>query len=66
MQITVTEGLTCPRCGAGEVENPTAPVSEWKFNIRAYKVCDAKGVWWSQCWKCVEAAGGDRKAGWFK
>lgn len=51
--ITVTEGLTCTNCGAPEVENPDAPVSEWRFNIRAYRVTDEHGAW-SECRKCGE------------
>jgi ribosomal protein S27AE len=64
MKIVVTENLICPRCGAEEVEDSTLPVKEWRFNIRAYKVSDDKGVWWSQCMVCAEA--GEKGKGWFK
>jgi hypothetical protein len=64
MELKVTESLTCPKCGSDEVANPTAPVEEWTFNIRAYRVCDSYGIWWSQCLVCV--ATGDKDKGWFK
>lgn len=63
MKITVTKSLTCPRCGAQEVENQTVPVREWQFNIRAYRV-EQGGVWWSQCLNCKAA--GHKDEGWFK
>lgn len=68
MRVTITEGLECPKCGAQEVENQRAPISEWVFNIRAYRVCDSKGVWWSQCLVCAAGETGvhNPKEGWFK
>jgi len=64
MKLSGTESLICPRCGAGEVMNPEAPTSEWRFNIHAHRFCDSKGVWWSQCTVCDEAGQADK--GWFK
>ena len=61
MKLVVTQSLICPHCGAKEVEDETLPVKEWRFNIRAYKVCDDQGTWWSKCLKCIEAG----KDGWF-
>lgn len=49
--ITVeTTPLCCPRCGSSEVANPDAPVDEWVFNIRAYRVDD-----FSECLVCKRA-----------
>lgn len=47
LTIVVTPGVACANCGAPEVANPDAPVSEWRFNIRAYRVDD-----WSECRVC--------------
>lgn len=62
--VTITvnmDEIKCPVCGAGELENPDAPIKDWRFNIRSNKVC-MKGKWWSQCMAC---AGDDRNKGWF-
>lgn len=45
--VVVTDALTCPNCGAPEVEDRTLPVEQWRFNIRAFRVDD-----WSECRKC--------------
>lgn len=45
------EEIKCPKCGAGELANPDAPVSEWRFNIKAFKVHDGKR-WKSHCLVC--------------
>lgn len=51
LTIIVTDSLTCPNCGAPEVQNPDAPVAEWRFNIRAHRVVDEAGSW-SECRAC--------------
>lgn len=54
LKIVVTPGLTCPKCGAEECfRDPTSPTG-LRFNIRAYRVGDAQGRWWSECLKCGE------------
>jgi hypothetical protein len=64
----VVKDVSCPKCGAGEMHPDGKHVL-----IRGFKVCDAKGHWWSQCLVC---AGGydadlnpvkefDRNKGWF-
>src|SRR5258708_1771352 len=63
MEIVIVPDLRCPRCGALEIENPKAPVKEWKWQIRPNKVQDHHGKWWSQCLICEEA--GDKDKGWF-
>lgn len=75
MRIIVTDSITCPRCGAGELVNPDAPITEWHWQIRPNKVCDDKG-WWSQCLVCAgyydkpggtyTHENGDPKKGWFR
>jgi hypothetical protein len=59
--IVVTSSLTCPRCGAEELENPTAPISDWRWQIRPHKVTDNLGSW-SQC---LIGAPSDPNKGWF-
>ena len=53
----VSDELQCPQCGAFELKDKDT------LNIRAFKVCDAKGVWSSQCLVCLEA--GKPNKGWF-
>lgn len=53
----VTSELQCPRCFSFEMKD------EHTLNIRAFKVCDANGVWHSQCLVCKDA--GAPHAGWF-
>jgi hypothetical protein len=60
--LFITEPLTCPRCGAAHFKNPEAPFLDRLINIRANKVGDENGVWWSQCLICADGHG-DR--GWF-
>ena len=62
IKLTASNMVQCPKCGAYEVANPDAPMAEWRLNIRACKVVDARGSW-SQCLVC--AANGDAKKGWF-
>jgi hypothetical protein len=72
--ITVGPDLTCPTCGAGELNNPEAPVKEWRWQIRPHKVSDEHGSW-SQCLVCAgyydkplgtyTHENGDPKKGWF-
>lgn len=45
--VHIYDGLTCPKCGAKEIEDNSLPVDEWVFNIRAFRVDD-----WSNCNKC--------------
>lgn len=47
LTVTVVDGLTCANCGAPEVENPTDPIGQWRFVIRAFRVDD-----WSECRRC--------------
>lgn len=50
MKIHIHEGdITCPNCGATELtpESAGKPVSEWQFQIKAFRVDD-----WSHCLKC--------------
>src|SRR5690606_20601686 len=47
LTVVVVDSVTCPNCGAPEVANGDAPVAEWRFNIRAFRVDD-----WSECVKC--------------
>lgn len=72
----VVRDVQCPKCGAGEMH----PDGD-KLLIRAFKVGDANGYWWSQCLVCagyynpdltVKPVGADgknpdydRNAGWF-
>lgn len=53
MKIRISAGPTCPRCGAQEVANPDAPISEWKWQIRAFKV-HHHNSWWSECMPCKD------------
>jgi hypothetical protein len=63
--------LSCTTCGAEE----THPRETGKVLIRAYKVCDERGRWWSQCLICSghyravsldeNPANHNPKAGWF-
>ena len=63
VRIVITDEVVCPHCGVCEVSNPGAPPSDWVFNIRANRVCDRDGQWWSQCMVCAVA---DRHTkGWF-
>lgn len=41
-------GLCCPECTAPE----SHPREEGKILIRAFKVSDKEGRWWSQCLVC--------------
>lgn len=72
LQITVVDGLTCPRCCVGEIEpgtehlpffdykNPDTPYK--KVAIRGFKVDKGDGHgWYSECLHCKEAFGN----GWF-
>jgi len=61
IEIVIAEAPTCPQCGAEEVENPDDPMEDWVWHIRAYRVCDEHGRWWSQCLECVNTPG----KGWF-
>jgi hypothetical protein len=62
MKIKVIDkDLICPTCGSHELRNPDAPVRDWIFNIKAYKVFN-RGKWWSKCCVCADAG---RKAHWF-
>lgn len=73
-KIVITDNLVCPNCGAGELNNPEAPVSEWRWQIRPHKVADQHGSW-SQCLVCAGFYDKDRgtydynkgnpKKGWF-
>lgn len=49
--IVVGGAVFCPCCGEGELYNPTAPVSEWRWRLRPNKV-ESRGVWWSECTDC--------------
>lgn len=52
IKIVVFDGeIKCPKCGAEELVDPTAPISEWRFNIKAFKVHDGKS-WKSHCLVC--------------
>lgn len=53
----IVSDVKCPKCGAEEMKSPT------ELNIRAYKVCDSEGKWWSQCLRCADDKG---KGGWFR
>jgi len=68
MRVTIKQ-VRCPTCDSPE-EHPT---DSNLILIRAYKVADARGRWWSQCLVC---AGGydanlepitdfDTNKGWF-
>ena len=35
-------------CSGGELYNPEAPVSDWRWRLRPNKV-ESRGVWWSEC-----------------
>ena len=61
IEIIVKDSCDCPICGAPEVANKNAPVKEWRFNVRAFKVIDAQGRAWSECLICRETDGN----GWF-
>ncbi|MCG2841251.1 hypothetical protein L6Q21_09690 [Sandaracinobacter sp. RS1-74] len=51
-KIEVTDDLTCTNCGAPECyDDPTSPTGK-RFNIRAFKVADKHGYWWSHCLVC--------------
>lgn len=49
MNIKVVDGIQCPKCGAQECH----PTEKDKILIRAFKVGDEKGYWWSQCLVCA-------------
>lgn len=53
--IMLIKEVICPRCKSPEEKSAT------ELNIRAFKVCDKQGQWWSECLVCEEAG---RKA-WF-
>jgi len=48
MFLNVVQDLSCPHCGADEMHP-----DETQLLIRAYKVCDEQGNWWSQCLVCA-------------
>ncbi len=43
------EAIVCPKCGATELSSDSAgkPASEWKLQIKAFRVDD-----WSHCLMC--------------
>jgi hypothetical protein len=47
--VIVDRDLVCPHCGATELtpDSASMPVSEWRFQIRAFKVKMLDGLWWS-------------------
>ena len=57
--VVVMQDIKCPKCGSPELKSPT------ELNIRAYKVCDDRGVWWSQCLVCADTTVSPPKGGWF-
>lgn len=51
-----SDELQCPRCLSFEMKDAKT------LNIRGFKVCDEKGVWWSQCLVCEPV---QKDGGWF-
>lgn len=49
VRIKVVDGLRCPTCGADECH----PTMKDAVLIRAFKVGDKNGHWWSQCLVCA-------------
>ena len=43
----IVKEVKCPKCGAEEMHPDGQHVL-----FRGFKVCDAKGHWWSQCLIC--------------
>jgi hypothetical protein len=43
-----SDRIRCPKCGSGEM-HPTADT----LLVRALKVCDEHGQWWSHCLVCA-------------
>lgn len=58
MQIVVGADVFCPCCGAGEVEDNSLPVHQWKWQIRPNRI-ESGGIWWSECLICKIWFGGD-------
>lgn len=53
-KIKVNWDVQCPACLSTEVDEKTG-----NLNIRAFKVCDDHGYWWSECLVCKEQGADD-------
>lgn len=62
----IRSGSVCCPAGHPEVWNPSDCPSEWRWNIRAYKVQGANGLWSSYCRACRRPGHGEDRTGrWF-